>query len=212
MTIYSMLIKENYISLTDLELVSCIITDGNEEAFIYLLYQKSYARLTSIVWNTYGDTFFLNDLMNELYIHLKKNNWKALRTYEGKAQLTTWIYRVASNLFHEKQKLLIDFSEKTVTLEKGILPPENETLSPEQLDRLVELYDAIARLANDDYKFVLLKELEGYHPDEIAEQLTNVRIEENRLTDNKSVTVANVYNIKKRAINKVALMIKQKCK
>lgn len=54
------------------------------------------------------------------------------------------------------------------------------------------LMEAINRFDNEDYRFILIKELEGYSAREIAQLLGQKRIDENRLkkrSDGSSITL-----------------------
>jgi RNA polymerase sigma factor (sigma-70 family) len=38
------------------------------------------------------------DLKNELYVHLKENNWRRLRTWQGRSPISAWVKQVAIHL------------------------------------------------------------------------------------------------------------------
>lgn len=74
--------------------------------------------------------------------------------------------------------------------------------------------EAINRLENEDYRFILIKELEGYKPKEIAQLLGKKRIDEARLkrrSDGSSITPTTdyVYMIKNRAVKEVKVIVQQ---
>lgn len=208
-----MILLDNYRDLKDQDLVSLIVDKGNEEAITFLLYCKCEYQIRSIVWSLFQGDYYLNDLINELFIHLKKNDWKVLRSFQGNSALTTWIYRVATNLFIEKRKELIDFSNKTVQLDMvSYNINRNDSFNDEfhakdctaeERLQLLELYDAISQLKNENYKLVLLMELQGYSVEDIANELSKTKNGETA----KQVLVDNVYNIKSRALKKVAAIL-----
>ena len=73
--------------------------------------------------------------------------------------------------------------------------------------------EAINRLKNDDYRFILIKELEGYSHKEIAEMLIIKRKEENKRTFYKGKEVvpdATYVDMNKaRALKEVKAIVEQ---
>lgn len=221
-----MLITESYKNLSDKELVSLIVNNNNEAA-IYLLYHKCYKPLCSIVISLFETSYYIDEMISELYVLLKgkddtKEPWATLKSYSGKAnyencdgeaKLSTWMYRVATNLFIEKRRLLIDFSQKTVQLENGNLKPMDNTPTVEERMLYLALYDAISRLENPVYKLVLMMELQGYKPREITEEL-NKRLKCKNISiilkeGKECIDEAYVYTAKQRALAIVSKVLKK---
>ena len=57
--------------MTDKEIVDLIIA-GNEEAMLYLLYDRYESDLKIYAWRYYDSKAYLEDLINSLYIQFKK--------------------------------------------------------------------------------------------------------------------------------------------
>ena len=79
--------------------------------------------------------------------------------------------------------------------------------------KLVMLMEAINRLENDDYRFILIKELEGYNHKEIAEMMVAKRKKENKVTfyDGK-IVVPDAHYVdtnKARALKEVKAIVEQ---
>lgn len=73
--------------------------------------------------------------------------------------------------------------------------------------------EAINRLENDDYRFILIKELEGYNHKEIAEMMVAKRKKENKVTfyDGK-IVVPDAHYVdmnKARALKEVKAIVEQ---
>lgn len=208
-----MYVKDKYSKLSDAEIVSLAVEKGNEEALTYLLYEKYYRRFCFLANRYYGTLFYLEDLIIELYLRLKgqKGDWKVLNSFQGKSSFETWLCRVASNLFLEKRPELIGFVERTVSIDGTDNNGTVKEPAPDENIEEVLLLEAINRLENEEYKFILLKELEGYSPAEIAKMLTEQRRKEGRMKyrsnkerDEIIPTADYIYMIKSRALKEVS--------
>lgn len=205
----------HYRDMTDKEIVDLIIA-GNEEAMLYLLYDRYENDLKFYAWRYYDSLAYLEDLINYLYIQFKgkKGDWQPLKSFQWKCKFRTWFCSVASHLFLEKRDELIglggkDGSKGTDGGDKPLPEPKPE---PEN-QKLVMLMEAINRLENDDYRFILIKELEGYNHKEIAEMMVAKRKKENKVTFYKGKIVtpdAHYVDMNKaRAIREVKAIVEQ---
>lgn len=207
----------NYATLPDKRLVAMIL-DGNEEAGVHLVYVKYDKDIDYHILRYYDNLRFKDDLTNYLYIQVKgvKGDWSPLRSFQWRCSLRTWFNSVASHLFIEKKKELIGLADVSTSIDT----PEGETLAKRIIQdekknaKLVMLMEAINRLENEDYRFILLKEIEGYSAKEIAQLLEAKRIEENRLKKRPSgklitPTADYVYMIKNRALKDVKVIVEQ---
>ena len=207
MTIYS--------NLTDKEIVELIIA-GNEEAMLYLLYDRYENDLKFYAWRYYDSLAYLEDLTNYLYIQFKGKNgdWQPLKSFQWKCKFRTWFCSVASHLFLKKRDELIGLGGKddSIVVNGGDNPlPEP---APEPVNqKLVMLMEAINRLENDDYRFILIKELEGYNHKEIAEMMVAKRKKDNKATFYKGkIVVPDAHYVdmnKARALKEVKAIVEQ---
>lgn len=197
--------------MTDKEIVDLIIA-GNEEAMLYLLYDRYENDLKFYAWRYYDSLAYLEDLINYLYIQFKGKNgdWQPLKSFQWKCKFRTWFCSVASHLFLEKRDELIglggnDGSKRIDGGDKPLPEPENQ--------KLVMLMEAINRLENDDYRFILIKELEGYNHKEIAEMMVAKRKKENKVTFYKGkIVVPDAHYVdmnKARALREVKAIVEQ---
>ncbi len=78
----------------------------NDEQFAYtFLHDKCRPLISKILWTMFGNDADYDDLVNDLYIHLKKPGadgeyWHNLRTFDYKTSLFDWIKTVAVRLFY----------------------------------------------------------------------------------------------------------------
>ena len=204
-----------YKDMTDREIVDLIIA-GNEEAMLYLLYDRYENDLKFYAWRYYDSLAYLEDLTNYLYMQFKgkRGDWQPLKSFQWKCKFRTWFCSVASHLFLEKRDELIglggiDGSKGTDGGDKPLPEPKPE---PEN-QKLVMLMEAINRLENDDYRFILIKELEGYNHKEIAEMMVAKRKKENKVTFyNGRIVVPDAHYVdmnKARALREVKAIVEQ---
>ena len=210
-----MILHKSYSDMTDKEIVDLIIA-GNEEAMLYLLYDRYENDLKFYAWRYYDSLAYLEDLINYLYIQFKgkKGDWQPLKSFQWKCKFRTWFCSVASHLFLEKRDELIGLGGKDDSkgIDGGDKPIPEPTPQPEN-QKLVMLMEAINRLENDDYRFILIKELEGYNHKEIAEMMVAKRKKENKVTFYKGkIVVPDAHYVdmnKARAIREVKAIVEQ---
>lgn len=210
----------NYNSIDDQKLVELIL-DGNEEALLYLIFNRYSPLLKKLCVRYYGDLYYLEQLQTELLILLKTKDFHALRGFGWRSSFGTWLGVVAGNLFIKKMPELIGISKFTVSIgEDGdnneVNPSEPE--SPHENDiHMVLLIEAIHLLEDKDMRYILLREFDGYKPKEIANQLENYRRREGRLkskkVNGKSIdilpTAEYVHMLKGRAKDEIRVIIKE---
>lgn len=210
-----MILYKSYKDMTDREIVDLIIS-GNEEAMLYLLYDRYETDLKFYAWRYYDSLAYLEDLINYLYIQFKGKNgdWLPLKSFQWKCKFRTWFCAVASHLFLEKREELIGLGGKdgSIVVNGGDKPlPEPEPEGDNQ--KLVMLMEAINRLENEDYRFILIKELEGYNHKEIAEMMVAKRKKKNKVTIySGKVVVPDAHYVdmnKARAIKEVKAIVEQ---
>jgi len=115
------------------------------------------------------------DLYQETVVQL----WQAWASFEGRAQRSTWVYRVALNVAVTQQRQR-QRRPATDSLENAAL---HHLAAPQPADELEQLYQAIGRLSDVDKALVLLR-LEGQSDQEAADILgitaNNVRVKLHR--------------------------------
>jgi RNA polymerase sigma factor (sigma-70 family) len=179
-------------SLSDTDLVNQIILN-NEEVIEFLFFEKCSPMFNYILTEIFSHKLDKQELISELYLHLSKNDWKIIRSFEGRSKLTTWLSVVAVRFFIKKRSEMIDSDDKNTLY----------TVSPDSISSYqtqatisgkMDILKAIQKLKCPRDRFVVIAmEIEGHEAEVIANQL--------------KVTKANLYNIKKRALDKLAILL-----
>jgi len=175
---------QEYDKLDDHQLIDLVLS-GNEEAMLYIIFERYSPLLKKLCIRYYGDLYYLEQLQVELLILLKANDWHPIRGFGWRSSFGTWLGIVAGNLFIKKMPELIGIDKYPVSIgengENGeVIIPEPE--SPHENDiHMILLIEAIQQLEDKDQRFILFREFDGYKPKEIALLLEKYRRKENRL-------------------------------
>lgn len=174
----------NYSDIGDKELVRMVLEDGNQEAILHMIFVRYAPLLKKLCRKYYYNLYYYEQLQIELFIHLKKNDWHALRSFGWRSSFGSWLGEVAGHVFIKKIPELIGINPFLVSLEEvndggSGLPVSGD--DREFDNRLVLLGEAIQQLEDPDQRFILYREFEGYEPKEIAVQLEELRRKEGRL-------------------------------
>lgn len=82
----------------------------NDDKFAYYFFHdKCRPLLSKILWTTFGNNSDYDELVNELYLLLRKPNaegdfWHALKTFDYRTSLFDWIKTVAVRHFYKSSK------------------------------------------------------------------------------------------------------------
>lgn len=149
---------------------------GDQAAFSEIV--RLYERL---VYNTVKSKVLQSedalDLSQEVFIKI----WRSLPTWRGDCRLSTWIYKVALNTsFDFLRKTTIDTDPLDHRSDEDDRPLEvadtsldaspEERLEQSETTRAVRR--AIAKLPDDQREVVMLRDIDGYSYEEIADMLS----------------------------------------
>lgn len=142
---------------------------GSRAAFdmLVLKYQRRVERLLS---RSVRDPADVADLCQETFLAA----YRALPAFRGESAFYTWIYRIAINAakrHRARQRPLESLDDDEGTFGTEAAPSDDATpealLAGRQLAR--ELDDAVAALAEDQRRALLLREVDGLSYDEIGD-------------------------------------------
>lgn len=104
-----------------------------------------------------------DDLFQEVTLHI----WKAFSSFENKADINTWLYRIALNVCMRYKNKLETRNEKMVRLESIQFEPVSSSPDTDQQEKYKALYNCINTLNEIDQSIVILS-LEELSYKEIA--------------------------------------------
>lgn len=176
--------------MTDKEIIDGLINRDEKITnwFFNIKYRPLFINVINLIFEYHVD---YDECISILYYHLMKNDAAALRQFEGRSTIGAWIKIVAIRFFREQKKreqLIEDESKEALyeqTPMEEIEDSESKIAAHIDLERLFEL------MPNKRYVMVIKKlVLEEIEPDFLALSM--------------GITVANLYNIKKRALAALA--------
>lgn len=178
---------------------------GDNELRFQRIYDEYYDKVNCYLKRMVGDGE-AEDLTQEVFIKIGK----ALETFRGEAQLSTWIYRIATHTAldrfrathaHESRNFYEDDSASTEE-DKNSWTGEREASTEQKVIR-EEMNECIRGIINtlpEAYRTVIiLSELEGLKDGEIAQimgtslQATKIRIHRARVKLKDEMTKACVF-------------------
>lgn len=176
----------------DEQLVNGIL--NNNRPLIEYFFQKKCSKLFAyILLNVFDGNIDKRELVGELYLFMANNNWQVFRNFQFRSSLMTYVSVIAVRFFQKRRTQLIDSPYSTDLNEKTW--KGQTTSSP--IDRRMDIQLALQKIPNARYRMVI-EELD----------LQDVRPEQ--LADNMNVTVDNLYNIHRRALMQLRVVMGRK--
>jgi RNA polymerase sigma-70 factor (ECF subfamily) len=155
-------------SLADLgddELVARAGQRGGEKCFAELL-RRHQGKVRGLLLRLAGDRTLADDLAQEVFLRA----YRGLCGFEGRARFSTWLYRIAYNVYLNHRTRVRELASLPEGFELGAMAPETH-LSPARSDLRKDLDAAIAALPERYRAVVMLYYLEDVSYPEIAEIL-----------------------------------------
>lgn len=177
----------------DHELVEGILR--NDWRVIEYFFNKKCSKLLDyIILNVFDNNMpDKQELVNELFLYLAKDDWYKVRQFDFRSKLMTWVSVVAIRFFLKKREELM-VKSSPVTLNDKMWQDHSAGIS---LDRRIDTRSALQRMPNDRYREVIeILDLEDVRPEFLAEEM--------------NVTVDNLYNIHRRALVQLRLVMGRK--
>src|SRR5689334_6459239 len=159
--------------------------DAEEQELVERLKQRDEAafnafvlryqdRVFRVVLRMLGDRAEAEDLAQEVFISI----FKAIESFRGDSQLSTWVYRVAANhcrnrlkyLARRRRQLTDDFDEESAAAAHGPSTPDRQgtpdrLLEARQTEQLLE--EGLSKLDDEQRELVVLREVEHLSYEEI---------------------------------------------
>ena len=175
--------------LSDSELVRRLL--ANDEKAIHYVFYSHYNSLLKYNANKTAahKKIEFEDLIQELYLYISKNNWEKLRKYDSNMPFANWFSVVSYRFFKDFTASMIDSSQK--------VPIDNMDDKTFFIQR-----NNVADMIMTD----ITNAISDIRPPRDAEILKALLIDEEEpllVASRFGVTVANLYNIKRRALAKL---------
>ena len=150
-------------SFSDADLIARVLLDDDHHAFGELARRYQSAVRNMLRNLTAGDRALADDLAQETFIRA----YRSLTKYRGKGKFSSWLYRIAYNLFisHIRKKREFTSSSEDKPIE-GEVPPETE-----RIQLKMDLAHAMKQLREPERAAINLCYQKGYSHEEAAEIL-----------------------------------------
>ncbi len=171
--------------LSDKEIIQALI-DRNDWVTGQFFFKDCRPLFVSIIRKIFACDADYDEFVNDLYLHLMDNDAYRLRQFEGRSSVYQWMKIVAIRYFTAKKLRMIENNSKEALWE---MDDNRET--EENAKRVAAHVDTdtlISNVENKRHRYVIRRlVLEDAEPIKVAQELR--------------VTVDNLYNIKKRAMD-----------
>ena len=176
-----------YDNLTDLQIVERLTQhyDYKMESWFFSVYCAPI--LQSINRRFFRGEQPMEKLTNDFYLHLKQQDWHALRQYSPTGALRAWLTTVATHLF--LPRLNADSIVTTIDDDEmaALLVEEDNQTTTQHQEKLLSIAKALDSLPNRRYQYIL----EGIYYRYLSPQ---------QLADEMGITLPNFYNLHRRAL------------
>lgn len=182
----------DYSQYTDRQFVDGLI--NNDIKLIEYFFNKKCSGLFGyILVNVFDGNVDKQDLLQELFWYLAKNDWYKVRQFDFRSKLMTWVTVVAVRFFQKKREELIEKSTP-LTLNDKMWQEQNCVIS---IDQRMDLCNVLERMPNIRYRKVIKAlDLQDVRPEILAREM--------------NVTIDNLYNIHRRALLQLRLIMGRK--
>lgn len=178
------------------------ITSGDLEAVATLFCETCGSRLKYLVDQRYRSLGWqFEELISELFLQLQKNDWKALRDFEGRnrdgecCSLRNYIVLIASNLMAKRIGRRVSEMQRS----RPLMPIDEERLADPGSARArteLEVWQAIMQLEHpQDREILILYKLNENSVEEVGTRL--------------GISVANTYTRCSRALKRLRTLLEE---
>lgn len=168
--------------MTDREIIEGLIARDEKvtEEFFFGRCRPLFCNVIALVFGGVAD---YDELVNELYLYLMENDAARLKSFGYRSSVYQWLKVLSIRFFIKHRSRVIDnISHESSYIEETVRTDDNHDAS--DLERLLDL------MPNKRYAMVIRRlVLEDQEPDSLAREM--------------NVTKANLYNIKRRAIEQL---------
>lgn len=141
--------------------------DGDERA-LRQLWMENAPHIDAVVLRLCGDRDLAADIAQEVWIQI----FRALPSYRGDAQFSTWAHRIAVNRALNALRKVRRLARVEVDVEEeSAVAPDNPQVDTERSSMAQSIDQAVQQLSPGARTVFLLHDVEGYTHEEIAREL-----------------------------------------
>jgi RNA polymerase sigma-70 factor (ECF subfamily) len=159
-------VREPAISEIDDDTLVARASGGNDNAAFAELVRRHQGKVRGLLLRLAGNPTLADDLAQEVFLRA----YRGLVGFEGRSRFSTWLYRIAYNVFLNHRTRTRELSHLPDDYESHAAAPEGD-LSPQRYDLRRDLTDAVTRLPERYRAVVTLYYLQDVSYPEIAEIL-----------------------------------------
>ena len=168
--------------MTDQEIIQGLIARDNRvtEEFFFKKCRPLFCSIMKLVFSYEVD---YDELVNELYIYLMEDDAAKLRHFEYRSSVYLWLKILAIRFFIKKRNRMIDDQSQETPYDgrNQMVDTVKDMTAGADIERLLD------NMPNKRYVYVIRRLiLEDWEPEQLAQEMT--------------ITTANLYNIKRRAM------------
>ena len=182
----------DYEQLDDHELVDGIL-NNDKDIIKYFFTKKCRGLISYLLLNVFNGRTDRHAVLSELYLFLANKDWYVFRIFQYRSKLMTYVSVVTLRFFIKNKMRMIDMSfQDSLNNQKVLI--SNTTAS---IDLRIDIKDALNRMPNPRYRKVIDRlYLHDVQPEKLAEEM--------------KITVDNLYNIHRRALIQLRLVINKR--
>ena len=181
--------------MTDREIVDGLLAKDESVTRLFF-FVKCRPLIYSIIGKFFPYAVDYDEMVNELYLALMDKDGQALRSFQFQSSLYQWLKRVAYNYFSDRRK-----REQMVEDQSKETPYERETGEGDVCDLIPGCTDD-SETASMDIRF-LLSHMKNKRNRMVLEKILLEGVGYDELESQTGISRANLYNIKKRAMQEL---------
>ena len=175
--------------MSDFEIVAALIARDNAVTQDFF-FTQCRPLFTSIIHRVFDYDVDYDECINELYLYLLHDDGKRLRQFQGRSSLFLWLKVTATRFFIKKRRHMIENTSREPLYdwddEEATAGNTSYTISTD----LMDVENLLNAMPNKRYACVLRQLLlNEISPDKLAREM--------------NITVDNLYNIKRRALQQL---------
>lgn len=168
--------------MTDKEIIQGLIARDNRVTAEFF-FEKCRPLFVSVIKRVFDYEVEYDEMVNELYVYLMEDDAVKLRNFEYRSSVYQWLKILAIRFFIKKRGRMIDNIRQTIPYDRC----NHKVASSEEMTAEGDIERLLDEMPTKRYVYVIRRLiLEDLEPKQLANEM--------------NITIANLYNIKRRAV------------